>query len=489
MPLYPPPQPVEHPADLVIDTFGTYLGRRSERMVVRWRDEDETASVQDSVVSGESMMATNGNGFSGASEETEGCAGSGPSSQPVDEGSRSFPSPALDSSSSPLEVATGDGVAGQASTEGSRGVPSPSEEAAARLLQFWSQQSPPLDQPRPSPRVRLQESLQRVAEPSVSQGAYAQKKSGTWRERVVPLSRLRSVTVTGRGITISSDLIAALVERGISLSFLTGRGDPVAQLSSPGLGGTVQTRRSQIAAADSPLGVQLAVEFIRGKLRNQKHQLQYSGKYLKASDPARYERLVRKIKAMAGLRKQLREFQAESLSAVRDKLMGYEGTGARVYWEGVTILLEGRVEFPGRSTRGAIDPVNSALNYGYGILYGQVSGAVVNAGLELYAGFLHVDRPGKPSLVLDLVEEFRAPIVDRTILAIINQGIAIETDDHGLTTSTRKLISHRILERLSTPVPYEGKRWPLGTIIQNQARHLAVAVRGERDYRAFASRW
>jgi len=57
--------------------------------------------------------------------------------------------------------------------------------------------------------------------------------------------------------------------------------------------------------------------------------------------------------------------------------------------------------------------VNSALNYGYGILYGQVWGAVMNAGFEPFAGFLHLDRPGKPSLVLDLIEEFRQPIVDR----------------------------------------------------------------------------
>ena len=237
------------------------------------------------------------------------------------------------------------------------------------------------------------------------------------------------------------------------------------------------------------MGVDLAVEFIRGKLRNQKHQLQYSGKYLKSADTDRFQRLIKKVKAISALRQQLIDFKGEKLDDVREKLMGYEGTGARMYWEGVAILLEGRVEFSGRVTRGAIDPVNSALNYGYGILYGQVSAAVVNAGLELYAGFLHVDRPGKPALVLDLVEEFRAPVVDRSILAIVNQGIVIDTDSHGLTAATRKIVADRVLERLSTPVPYEGKRWPLRTIIQNQARHLAVAVRGEREYRAFASRW
>jgi CRISPR-associated protein Cas1 len=155
----------------------------------------------------------------------------------------------------------------------------------------------------------------------------------------------------------------------------------------------------------------------------------------------------------------------------------------------VSIILEGKTAFPGRQTRGAMDPVNSALNYGYGILYGQVSAAIVNAGLEMYAGFLHVDRSGKPALVLDLVEEFRAPVVDRAVLAIVNQGVILETDAHGLTAATRRLVADRVLERIATPVPYEGKRWTLGTIIQNQARHLAVACRGERIYRAFASRW
>jgi CRISPR/Cas system-associated endonuclease Cas1 len=110
-----------------------------------------------------------------------------------------------------------------------------------------------------------------------------------WQERAVPMSRLRSVIVSGRGVTVSSDLIAALVERGIALSFLSGRGQPVAPHSAPGLGGTVQNRRWQLAAYKSSLGVQLAVEFIRGKFRNQKHLLQYSGKYLKSTEPTRYD--------------------------------------------------------------------------------------------------------------------------------------------------------------------------------------------------------
>ncbi len=485
MPLYPPPQPVEHPADLVIDAFGTFLGRKSERLIVRWREVDGAASSvekpgldegdppgsgsSDQVRPADLTAPEAGTGIIDGAAKVR---SSGQTASPLSE------SPALPS------LAPDESVAPPHAEQASSQPPHPADQATSELLHLWAQHPASQSQPEVPAPARLKSRLDGVADP------YSGRRlSAGWRERAVPFCRLRSVTISGRGITVSSDLIAALVERGISLSFLSGRGQPVAQVSAPGLGGTVQTRRSQLAAYESSLGVDLAVEFIRGKLRNQKHQLQYSGKYLKSADPPRFERLVRKIKSLGGLRKQLADFRADRLEDVRDKLMGYEGTGARVYWEGISILLDGKVEFPGRSTRGAIDPVNSALNYGYGILYGQVSGAIVNAGLEMFAGFLHVDRPGKPALVLDLVEEFRAPVVDRSVLAIVNQGITIDTDAHGLTPPTRRLIADRILERLSTPVPYEGKRWPLATIIQNQARHLAVAVRGERTYRAFASRW
>ncbi|HUP80521.1 MAG TPA: CRISPR-associated endonuclease Cas1, partial [Pirellula sp.] len=215
----------------------------------------------------------------------------------------------------------------------------------------------------------------------------------------------------------------------------------------------------------------------------------YSGKYLKSNHAERYERLERKITSMVALRRQVAGVAGESLDGVRDLLMGYEGSGARLYWEGFAIVLEGRAEFPGRITRGATDPINAALNYGYGILYSQVSGAIVNAGLELYAGYLHVDRPGKPSLVLDMVEEFRAPVVDRAVLSIVNQGIPLDSDHDGLTKAGRRLVAERVLERLETHVPFEGKQWQLSKVIQLQSRHLAVAVRGERQYRSFASRW
>lgn len=160
-----------------------------------------------------------------------------------------------------------------------------------------------------------------------------------------------------------------------------------------------------------------------------------------------------------------------------------------MYWEGFQMLMLQATDFPGREHRGAEDPINSLLNYGYGILYNQVHCALLLAGLEPFAGFLHVDRPGKHSLVLDMVEEFRQPVVDRTVLAFVNRGTEVRTEEGRLPESLRKEFAGKIRERLESTELYEGKKLLLKTIIERQTRHLATFVRGEGKYKAFRSKW
>jgi CRISPR-associated protein Cas1 len=145
---------------------------------------------------------------------------------------------------------------------------------------------------------------------------------------------------------------------------------------------------------------------------------------------------------------------------------------------------------PGRR-RGAADPVNSLLNYGYGILYGQVERASVLAGMDPYAGFIHTDRPGKPSLVLDLIEEFRQVAVDRLVFGLVNRHFLVKQDDKGrLSDDTRKHFAEKVVEHLEAGVRHEGKSYPLRLVIQMQARHLAAYLRGEREhYVAFKAGW
>ena len=169
-------------------------------------------------------------------------------------------------------------------------------------------------------------------------------------------------------------------------------------LTSPMLTATVQARREQILAFSDARGFRFARAVVAGKLRNQERLLRYFGKYLKKSDPERFAA----VDAIAGaLRRQAlaaKLTEARNIDAGRQTLMGIEGSAGRQYWDAVKSILASRTEFLGRRRRGATDEINAALNYGYGILYAQVWGAVLNAGLEPFAGFLHVDRPGKPSL-------------------------------------------------------------------------------------------
>ncbi|MBI5407802.1 MAG: CRISPR-associated endonuclease Cas1 [Nitrospirae bacterium] len=304
-----------------------------------------------------------------------------------------------------------------------------------------------------------------------------------------PLFRINEVIVASRGISISTDLIEELCVRGIRLNFLSGGGKPYAMISSPMLSATILARRNQFEALSDERSLKFSKAVVTGKITNQERLLRYFGKYLKASDPEKFEVVEASAESLKGLRDKISKVTGKNINESRDTLMGLEGTAGRIYWDGVKEILKQRVEFFGRERRGATDPVNSVLNYGYGILYSLVWGAVVNAGLEPFAGFMHVDRPGKPSLVLDLVEEFRQPVVDRAVIAFINLAQEIKMEGGLLDAGTRKLIGEKILERLESVESCSGKKYRIRSIIQMQARNLASFLRGERDYKPFTFKW
>jgi CRISPR-associated protein Cas1 len=220
----------------------------------------------------------------------------------------------------------------------------------------------------------------------------------------LPLFRINEIIVSGGAASISTDLIEECCERGIRLALLSPGGRPFAMISSPMLTATVLTRREQMAAYGDRRGLEFAKAVVRGKLGNQAALLKYFGKYLKTADAPAFEQLSAAVRGIEARRRELDAVAGERVDDARGVLMAIEGGAGRHYWSGVRTLLLGHVGFDSREHRGAPDPVNSALNYGYGILYTQVWGALMNAGLEPFAGFLHVDRPGKPSLVLDLID-------------------------------------------------------------------------------------
>ena len=329
-------------------------------------------------------------------------------------------------------------------------------------------------------------------------GAFIGKHQGrirVYREQKVTreatLLHLRQIVIVDSGVSISSDVVQACSEQGIAIHFLGRNGKNTAGLYAAGLVGTVLTRRAQLQAYTGQQGVTLGKAFVQGKLENQLNLLRYFGKSREEQ-----KELSNAIGLVVGdlrdAQDDLARLSGERIDEVREQVLSIEGRAAQKYWGIVKGVLPAHIAWPGRETRGAKDLFNAMLNYGYGVLYAQVEQAIILAGLDPYGGFLHADRPGKPSLVLDLIEEFRQCIVDRTLVGSLNKHVLFKQGDDGLLTQeTRTKIAERVLERLDGSAElYEGKRQILRFILQSQARHLASFMRGDREqYTPFVAGW
>lgn len=306
-----------------------------------------------------------------------------------------------------------------------------------------------------------------------------------------PLMHLETVLITGHGVSVSSDAVAACSAQGIPIHFLDSRGQPVGSLYSSALTATIQTRRAQLQARDDGRGLRFAKAIAEGKLRNQANLIKYMSKNRREKEPELFDEVRLLADEVLDHLAELEKLQGATVDEVRGQLLSIEGRGAQKYWQAVGKLLLPDLQWPGRRTQGATDPFNAALNYGYGVLYGQIERALVLAGLDPFGGFLHVDRPGKASLVFDLVEEFRQTVVDRTVVGFVNRGAPVKMDEQGrLIEATRRELAEKVLARLEANEPYEERRNPLRLIIQAQARHLATFFRGERaDYVPFVASW
>lgn len=318
------------------------------------------------------------------------------------------------------------------------------------------------------------------------------KKDGkvVWQ---IPFDHLHELQLAASGLSVSVDAVAALADRGVRVSIVGYDGRPVAQMSSPMLTASVQVRRAQLEALGNGRGLSLARAIASGKLLNQARLLKYCVKNLRQTQPEMYQTIQDKVSSILRARRDILRGPWSDLEKARAMLMGLEGQAAKVYWAGISQLIEKQAEFTHRTHRGTGDFVNSLLNYGYGVLYSQVWGAIQNAGLEPFAGYLHTDRPGKPSLVLDLTEEFRAPVVDRTVVAALRLGQLQPPEGNsnkGLDADTRSVLVDRLLRRLESREPRKGADYQVRSIIQMQARQVASFLTGRVErYAPFRFKW
>jgi len=216
------------------------------------------------------------------------------------------------------------------------------------------------------------------------------------------------------------------------------------------------------------------------RLRNNLATVRFYAKSRKG-DELLAERLAKLMSLSVSSSEVLAGMVGEDIDTVRDVLMGTEGDLGAAYWACLAAIFPSELSFPGRLYRGASDPINACLNYGYGILYSYAAGALDLAGLDPFAGVLHVDRPGRESLVMDLVELFRSAWIDRTLVSSLGRGWRPRMDDRFLCEETRRSLADTALLRLDNRVAFQGKNYRMQSLIVLQARALASYMRGDRD--------
>ncbi len=312
--------------------------------------------------------------------------------------------------------------------------------------------------------------------------------------REVPASKLTEVIVSGRA-SISSDAVQLLAENGVPVLFMCGW-RPVALLHGFFMHGTVLTRREQMAAYGDGRGVHLAKGFVRGGLVNKAQLLRYFAASRGRSDRELADVLEEAASEVFRIACDVEGVEGDTVDDVRFEVMGLEAEGTKVYYEAVRLLLPEGVGFERRERRPPRDPVNAALSYGYTVLDGRCLSAVAACGLEPYAGFLHADRSGKPSLILDLSEEFRQPAVDRAVISLFSRRVLGREDfkfEGGrvvLEGKGRERLLKALNDRFKGEVRVDGSMIPLENVIFRQARMIVRYLLGKAPrYEPYVFTW
>jgi len=307
---------------------------------------------------------------------------------------------------------------------------------------------------------------------------------GAERARV-PLHMLGSVVAFG-AIYLSPALMGACAAAGITLVLLDRVGRFQARIEGP-VSGNVLLRRAQYRMSDAPDDIVRG--FVLGKIANQRAVLMRGlrdyGAELSAEDGERI------VTASERLAKILRHVGFTKLCT--DEMRGAEGEAANLYFGVFDLLIrvpDSELRFRGRSRRPPLDAMNALLSFLYTLLTHDCRSAAESVGLDPAVGFLHRDRPGRPSLALDLMEELRPVLADRLALSLVNrrqvQPKDFETRDGGavwLTDDGRRTVLAGWQERKKQERrhPFLEENAPLGLVPYLQAQLLARHLRNDLD--------
>jgi CRISPR-associated protein Cas1 len=300
----------------------------------------------------------------------------------------------------------------------------------------------------------------------------------------IPVLTLSGVVCFG-GVSCTPPAMELCAEHDVAITFLSESGRFLGRVIGP-VHGNVLLRREQYRIADDEIrSAEIARMFIIGKICNSRQVLMRGARDRKAPEA------VDELKAAA--RRLIQTARRLKHGIPADELFGKEGDSAKTYFASFNNLITSQhpeFKFTVRSRRPPLDAINAMMSFVYTLLSHDAAAALECVGLDPYVGFFHKDRPGRPSLALDLMEEFRSLLADRIVLSLINlqqvapKGFTV-TESGGviMDKDTRTAVISAYQKRKQEEIrhPFLNESMPTGLLIYTQAMLLARYIRGDLD--------
>jgi len=232
----------------------------------------------------------------------------------------------------------------------------------------------------------------------------------------IPVDDIKSIQIS-RGAQITSDAVMLAVEHEIDVMFMDKGGHPIGRVWSPRYGSISTIRKGQLNFTSSHAALEWIKEVIMQKMENQQALMLL----LQPRDTGLEKERKRNIDRIEDYRNKVSKLEGEIVSDVAPTLRGWEGQVSRIYFATIVNYLPEEYQFEQRSQHPALDVANAFLNYGYGILYGKIEGALIKAGIDPYIGVLHRDDYNRPVLVYDVIELYRI-WVDYVVFTLLAQN-------------------------------------------------------------------
>ena len=239
-------------------------------------------------------------------------------------------------------------------------------------------------------------------------------KTNDGKQRI-PVDGIKSIQIS-RGAQVTSDAVMLAVEHEIELLFTDKAGNPMARVWSPKYGSISTIRKGQLNFNYSHDAVPWIKDIICRKIENQQAMM-----LLLLADYNDQATVNRNIHRLDDYRAKVIALEGEVVADIAPILRGWEGQASKIYFSTLNLALPEPMRFMERSQRPAMDVVNAFLNYGYGILYGKIEGALIKAGIDPYTGVLHRDDYNRPALVFDVIELYRVWI-DYVVYTLVAQN-------------------------------------------------------------------